>query len=466
MSLIPQIREQIDNAQSNLDGFSGDFGNGLPELYVNLIIGFTLLEAGLIGQEDLIQALTNEITSRVQVDTQLAEGLNLTNERINNLLYDPLPDSNIKNGSRLYLDEFIEVFSTDQVDGLNQKFALFTNALSGKLSGISANPNTGISFDLLNPSFPVITQNRPLWDNIQNKPVGIQLTNQKGQANGYASLDSNSKIPISQLPNVNSSLQIVANITERNALVLTGNTPVLVIDASDDPNVNSGHAFYVYDFANTTWIKTSEQESLDLILDWINIQNKPTEFNPTPHGHTIANISGLQAILDSISNPDWSSVGNKPATFTPSTHSHIINDITGLQTALNGKRNTGNIPAAEITEDGTREFVTSAQKSRWNNELYDFATVTASPSFFAFGLYNSFKVTLGGNITVNINSPRSGQVYVIKFIQDSTGGRTVTLPGNCIVATGESIETGANKKSLLTLHYDGTEFLCSWKKGF
>ena len=436
MSLIPQIREQIDNAQSNLDGFSGDFGNGLPELYVNLIIGFTLLEAGLIGQEDLIQALTNEITSRVQVDTQLAEGLNLTNERINNLLYDPLPDSNIKNGSRLYLDEFIEVFSTDQVDGLNQKFALFTNALSGKLSGISANPNTGISFDLLNPSFPVITQNRPLWDNIQNKPVGIQLTNQKGQANGYASLDSNSKIPISQLPNVNSSLQIVANITERNALVLTGNTPVLVIDASDDPNVNSGHAFYVYDFANTTWIKTSEQESLDLILDWINIQNKPTEFNPTPHGHTIANISGLQA-------------------------------------ALNNKRNTGNIPASEIITSQDFQFSDFREKRIWNNTQFNFGLVditnqhvTENNLFVNVFGYNCFYATLGINVNLVLDSPREGQVYVIKFIQDSTGGRTVTLPGNCIVATGESIDTGANKKSLLTLHYDGTEFLCSWKKGF
>jgi hypothetical protein len=55
---------------------------------------------------------------------------------------------------------------------------------------------------------------------------------------------------------------------------------------------------------------------------------------------------------------------------------------------------------------------------------------------------------------------------VIKFTQDATGGRTVTLPGNCIVPSGESIDTGANKKSLLMLHSDGTEFLCSWKKGW
>jgi len=430
MALRDLLQDQITELETILDGFGGDFGNGVPELYVNAITAYTILKAGLEGQEDIVTALTNEITSRVQTDTELSEGLNLTNQRIDNLLYDPIPDSNIKNGSRLYLDEFIEVFSTDQVDGLEQRFALFTNALSGKLSDLIASVGTGITIDKSNPAFPVISQNRPLWDNIQNKPGGIQLTSQKGQSNGYASLDGSGKVPVSQIPNLNSSLQIVSNITERNALVLTGNTPVLVIDASDDSNVTSGHAFYVYDFANTTWIKTSEQESLDIILSWMNITGKPT-------------------------------------TFPPEAHNHPINEITGLQTALDGKRNTEDtISANYIIQENNKFFVSTAEQGRWNNDLYDFGTVTSSPSFFAFGLYNSFKVTLGGNITVNINSPRSGQVYIIKFIQDATGGRTVTLPGSSLLPSGESINTDLNSISLLTLHYDGTEYLASWKSGF
>jgi len=430
MALRDLLQDQITELETILNGFGGNFGNGVPELYVNAITAYTILKAGLEGQEDIVTALTNEITSRVQTDTELSEGLNLTNQRIDNLLYDPIPDSNIKNGSRLYLDEFIEVFSTDQVDGLEQRFALFTNALSGKLSDLIASVGTGITIDKSNPAFPVISQNRPLWDNIQNKPVGIQLTNQKGQPNGYPSLDSGGKIPVSQISNLNSSLQIVSNITERNALVLTGNTPVLVIDASDDSNVTSGHAFYVYDFANTTWIKTSEQESLDIILSWMNITGKPT-------------------------------------TFPPEAHNHLISEITGLQTALDGKRNTEDtISANYIIQENNKFFVSTAEQGRWNNDLYDFGTVTSSPSFFDFGLYNSFKVTLGGNITVNINSPRSGQVYIIKFIQDATGGRTVTLPGSSLLPSGESIDTDPNSISLLTLHYDGTEYLASWKSGF
>jgi hypothetical protein len=175
---------------------------------------------------------------------------------------------------------------------------------------------------------------------------------------------------------------------------------------------------------------------LDKIQDWINIQNKPTEFNPTPHGHTIANITGLQA-------------------------------------ALNNKRNTGNIPALEIITSQDFQFSDFREKRIWNNTQFNFGLVditnqhlTGNNLFVNVFGYNCFLATLGINVNLVLDSPRAGQVYVIKFIQDATGGRTVTLPGNCIVATGESIDTGANKKSLLMLHYDGTEFLCSWKKGF
>jgi len=171
-------------------------------------------------------------------------------------------------------------------------------------------------------------------------------------------------------------------------------------------------------------------------VDWDDIQNKPTEFNPTPHGHTIANISGLQA-------------------------------------ALNNKRNTGNIPALEIITSQDFQFSDFREKRIWNNTQFNFGLVditnqhvTENNLFVNVFGFNCFLATLGINVNLVLDSPREGQVYVIKFIQDATGGRTVTLPGNCIVATGESIDTGANKKSLLMLHYDGTEFLCSWKKGF
>lgn len=73
-------------------------------------------------------------------------------------------------------------------------------------------------------------------------------------------------------------MPIVADIAARNALAstLTKNTQVLVLDAIDDSTVTSGAATYLYQVSTTSWIKLSEAESMDLILQWANIQGKPT----------------------------------------------------------------------------------------------------------------------------------------------------------------------------------------------
>lgn len=49
-----------------------------------------------------------------------------------------------------------------------------------------------------------------------------------------------------------------------------------MVDASADPTVDSGSATYVYSTAQSVWIKIAEAESMDVVLDWALIQNKPT----------------------------------------------------------------------------------------------------------------------------------------------------------------------------------------------
>ena len=73
-----------------------------------------------------------------------------------------------------------------------------------------------------------------------------------------------------------SQLQVVADITARDALAPTSNIQVLVLDATGDGTVVSGAATYVYRVSNTTWYKVSEAESLDVVLSWANITGKPT----------------------------------------------------------------------------------------------------------------------------------------------------------------------------------------------
>lgn len=72
-----------------------------------------------------------------------------------------------------------------------------------------------------------------------------------------------------------SNIYIVADIAARNALAPTVVTQALVINATADETVQSGAAAYIFNPDNTTWIKITEYESLDLSLTWANINNRP-----------------------------------------------------------------------------------------------------------------------------------------------------------------------------------------------
>jgi hypothetical protein len=96
-------------------------------------------------------------------------------------------------------------------------------------------------------------------------------------------------------------LLIVADITARNALTPTFTQYVYVVDATADESVVSGGATYLYNTATSSWVKISEAESLDVVLQWANIQGGPTS---TPNqidaavaaSHTHSNKTQLDKI--------------------------------------------------------------------------------------------------------------------------------------------------------------------------
>ncbi len=98
-----------------------------------------------------------------------------------------------------------------------------------------------------------------------------------------------------------SAIQVVNDIAARDALTWTGNGKVYVKDASSDPTVDAGGAEYVYDLATTSYIKASEAESLDLIVQWANISGAPTSTAAAidaavANSHTHANKTQLDLI--------------------------------------------------------------------------------------------------------------------------------------------------------------------------
>lgn len=101
-----------------------------------------------------------------------------------------------------------------------------------------------------------------------------------------------------------STLQVVADIAERDGLTVVEGNEAYVLDASADSTVNSGAAKYVYD--GTNWVKVSEAESMDidfasLSIAWSQLTGGPAS---TPaqidaavgNSHNHANLAALNKI--------------------------------------------------------------------------------------------------------------------------------------------------------------------------
>ena len=128
--------------------------------------------------------------------------------------------------------------------------------------------------------------------------------NQRGVANGYASLDASGLIPVSQIPSSFKEILIVANITARDAITdkFTG-LRVHVLDASADVTVTSGWAEYLW--TGSAWTKVSESESIDVVLQWANITGKPTSAvadidSAVSQRHTHSNKATLDSIQEAL----------------------------------------------------------------------------------------------------------------------------------------------------------------------
>jgi len=142
----------------------------------------------------------------------------------------------------------------------------------------------------------------------QGKPTYIEIyvSNNAGNALKRLLTDTDVQSLIdASISGLSGEMPIVANIAARNALVLTKNTQVLVLDATGDATVASGAATYLYRFSTTSWIKLSEAESLDLVLQWTNIQGRPTSSpsaidTAVSNSHTHTNQTQLNKIGENV----------------------------------------------------------------------------------------------------------------------------------------------------------------------
>ncbi len=293
-----------------------------------------------------------------------------------------------------------------------------------------------------------------LKDKYDSYETDKQSITEKGQPDGYASLDSNGKVPLSQLPDsTKGQTFVVLDETERLAL------DTLSLIAGDKVyETNTGDS---YIWNGSSWLILAKADWENVSLDWSNITNKPTALvtdiddavtkshehinkllldtytqtnvnltdavnkkhehtnkdsldlitkdvnddplwngNPWPGGSGSGDM--LKSVYDADNDGkvdmanvadkvDWSGVQNKPATYPPSAHTHGISDVLGLTTHINNL--TDLIDNAMLKDDfdvNGNGIVDRAEVA----DAVDWNNITNKPTNLADGHNHSNKAAL------------------------------------------------------------------------
>ena len=96
------------------------------------------------------------------------------------------------------------------------------------------------------------------------------------------------------------------------------------------------------------------------------------------------------------------------------------------------------------------------------------ATTAAASTNIDLSTGNVFTINLGANITTLTTSNAAVGTYLVKFVQDATGSRTVSFPATWKWAggTAPTLTSTASKLDIVTLVYDGTTFYATIVKNF
>lgn len=162
-------------------------------------------------------------------------------------------------------------------------------------------------------------------------------------------------------------LEIVADITARDALSLSQNTLVLVQDATGDATVDSGAAMYMWNQTGSTFIKVTEFESLDVVVNWGDVVGRPTSTpaqidQAVTDSHTHANKATLDLITSEgsgaiITTAERNQIGTNTTSISNNASNISTNssNITSLQ--ADSHTHTNKTQLDQITEDGSQQLL-------------------------------------------------------------------------------------------------------------
>jgi hypothetical protein len=148
--------------------------------------------------------------------------------------------------------------------------------------------------------------------------------------------------------NLGTSNYSVANITARNALTgLSQSDTVYVVDATGDSTVTSGWAIYMW--LGSSWLKTMEQESLDVVIGGTDLTYTPSATNGT-----VVSSTGTDATIPAAN-------GTSAGLLTPAQFDKLANLTISAATDLDAIRTASHAAVTTAGNANTNPIVATGQ---------------------------------------------------------------------------------------------------------
>ncbi|MFM1755599.1 MAG: hypothetical protein RL621_503 [Bacteroidota bacterium] len=227
--------------------------------------------------------------------------------------------------------------------------------------------------------------------------------------------------------------------------------------------------------SNTVSIETATSSNSGMLSssDWQTFNNKQASMvagtgvsisggNTINIGQAIANTNSPSFAGITLSSLNVSGI-------VANTAAGVLSTVSTTGTGLVVKENTPtlitpNIGAATASSINATGDITA---KRYKLTMPT-ATSAAATTNIDLSTGNVFTINLGANITSLTTTNAAVGTYLIKFVQDATGSRTVSFPGTWKWAGGiaPTLTSSASKLDIVTLVYDGTIFYATIVKNF
>jgi len=138
-------------------------------------------------------------------------------------------------------------------------------------------------------------------DPIEANKMEIYLADMTGTTARRIPTNADIQAEIANALAAENNIDYQVDYTAMQSATYATNSLVYVQDATADPTVDSGAALYFYNKAQDTFYKAAEFESMDLVINWATLQDKPVSpvadiDDAVNKRHTHANLSSLDQL--------------------------------------------------------------------------------------------------------------------------------------------------------------------------